>query len=173
MWSPSSSKAEVRLVTSLVPNHSLKACLMYLFKGGGMLATAKTESNVSLGEHMIIAGLFVLVLSFGLSVVFHRRMVLSPLYYVAKTNVPWTRYMKVLYTASALIMIRSIYRVIEYVQGSPGYFQRDEAYIYVFDATLMLICCLLFNLFHPSGILSTSHEAVQNDDLEMDGHGYR
>ncbi|KAJ5586889.1 uncharacterized protein N7459_002654 [Penicillium hispanicum] len=146
--------------------------------GGGMLASAKDESKVSLGENMIIAGLFVQVISFGffiiVSVVFHRRMLFSPLHAMAESSIPWPRYMKVLYIASALIMIRSIYRVAEYVQGSTGYLQSHEAFIYVFDAALMFTCCLLFNWFHPSKILSSSHSIIKHEDLEMmNSHGYK
>jgi hypothetical protein len=143
-------------------------------KGGGMLATAKTKSNVDLGNNMIVAGLFVQILFFGffifVSFVFHFRMLKTPLHAVGDTRVPWTRYMKVLYFASTLVMIRSIYRVAEYIQGSDGYLQSNEAFIYIFDATLMLICCLLFNFFHPSNILSSFQKAQGDQDLEMLNH---
>lgn len=137
-----------------------------------MLATAKTQSSISLGEHMIIAGLFVQVIFFGffiiVSIVFHRRMLATPAHAVRATQIPWTRYMHVLYTASILIMIRSIYRVAEYIQGSDGYLQSHEAFIYIFDATLMLLSCLIFNVFHPSKIVSSRNKEWENkEDVEM------
>ncbi|KAJ5654493.1 hypothetical protein N7490_001496 [Penicillium lividum] len=139
--------------------------------GGGMLATAKTTSNVNLGENIIVGGLFVQVISFGLfiivSIIFHRRMLATPMHALVKTRIPWTRYMKVLYVASALIMVRSIYRVAEYIQGNTGYLQSKEAFVYVFDATLMAICCLIFNVFHPSDILSKTRDIEEREDLEM------
>ncbi|OJJ47356.1 hypothetical protein ASPZODRAFT_132352 [Penicilliopsis zonata CBS 506.65] len=126
--------------------------------GGGMMATASTTSAVNMGEKMIIGGLFVQVLSFGffiiVSFVFHRRMLASPSHAVVKTEIPWTKYMMVLYAASLMIMVRSIYRVAEYIQGTTGFLQSHEVFIYIFDATLMLGCCILFNLFHPSKIIS-------------------
>ncbi|KAJ5183319.1 RTA1 domain protein [Penicillium capsulatum] len=142
--------------------------------GGGMLAKAMSESCLKMGENMIIGGFIVQLLFFGffivVSVVFHRRMLSTPLHFLTATRVPWTRYMMVLYVASALIMIRSIYRVAEYVQGTTGYLQSHEAFIYVFDAALVFICCVLFNIFHPSELLSSSTEVVENDDLEMMNH---
>lgn len=146
--------------------------------GGGMLATAKTSSSVSLGENIIVAGLFVQVISFGffiiVSIIFHRRMVATPMHLLVEARIPWTRYMRVLYAASALILIRSVYRVAEYIQGNTGYLQSKEVFVYIFDATLMVICCLLLNYFHPSDILSKSLEIGEREDLEMmnDG-GYR
>ena len=140
-----------------------------------MLATAKTSSSVSLGENIIVAGLFVQVISFGffvvVSIIFHRRMVATPMHLLVKTRIPWTRYMRVLYAASALILVRSIYRVAEYVQGNTGYLQSKEVFVYIFDATLMAICCLLFNFFHPSDILSKSQEIEEREDLEMMNQG--
>jgi uncharacterized membrane protein YhaH (DUF805 family) len=140
-----------------------------------MLATAKTKSKIDLGNNMIVAGLFVQILFFGffivVSLVFHVRMLKTPLHAVGDSRIPWTRYMKVLYFASTLVMIRSIYRVAEYVQGTDGYLQSKEAFIYVFDATLMFICCLLFNAFHPSNILSGYQKTEANPDLEMLNHG--
>ncbi|KAJ5316504.1 hypothetical protein N7508_001012 [Penicillium antarcticum] len=149
--------------------------------GGGLLATAKDQSKVKQGNNMIVVGLFVQILFFGffivVSFVFHRRMLATPLYAVGDTKIPWTSYMRVLYVASALVMIRSIYRVAEYVQGSDGYLQSKEVFIYVFDAALMLIVCLLFNVFHPSKILPRAYRIEEETDVEMlnqDGHtGYR
>lgn len=140
-----------------------------------MLATAKDQSKVDLGNNMIIAGLFVQIVFFGffivVCVVFHRRMLTTPSHAVDDTRIPWARYMKVLYVASVLVMVRSIYRVAEYVQGSDGVLQSKEVYLYVFDAVLMFTCCLLFNLFHPSKILSGYHKTQEAPDLEMLNHG--
>lgn len=51
-------------------------------------------------------------------------------------------------------MIRSVFRVIEYLQGVDGYLFRHEFYLYIFDAALMLGVVILFNLVHPSQITS-------------------
>ncbi|KAF3387359.1 Protoporphyrin uptake protein 1 [Penicillium rolfsii] len=138
--------------------------------GGGYLASAKTQKNVDMGEHMILGGLFVQILFFGffivVSVIFHRRMLASPLNYVGGSQIPWSRCMKVLYTVSCLIMIRSVYRVIEYAQGSGGFLQSKEAFIYVFDASLMLACCCVFIVLHPSKLLGRLGYQ-KPEDLEM------
>ena len=140
-----------------------------------MLATAKAKSNVDLGNNLIVAGLCFQIVFFGffivVSLVFHFRMLETPLHAVGDTRIPWTRYMNVLYFASTLVMIRSIYRLAEYVQGGDGYLQSKEAFVYVFDATLMFICCLLFNVFYPSKILSGYQKTQTDPDLEMLNHG--
>ncbi|KAI9925070.1 hypothetical protein MW887_006478 [Aspergillus wentii] len=139
--------------------------------GGGMLATAKSEDKVNLGNNVIIGGLIVQILFFGffiiVSVVFHRRMNSSPTQASLTMDIPWTRYMGVLYAVSVLIMVRSVYRVIEYVQGTTGYFQSHEAFLYIFDAVLMFVCCVVFNIFHPSRIISNRKDYGKMEDLEM------
>lgn len=138
-----------------------------------MLAKADSKEKKDLGEHMIIVGLFVQILFFGffiiVSVVFHRRMLATPMHQVVSTQVPWAKYMRVLYLASVLIMARSVYRVAEYVQGSDGTLQGTEAYLYVLDASLMFLCSLIFNCYHPSRILSRrqTKQWESTEDLEM------
>jgi len=65
---------------------------------------------------------------------------------------PWQKHMFTLYASSLLIMIRSIFRVIEFVQGNDGYISRHEWFLYVFDALLMLLVLVNFNFVHPSEI---------------------
>ena len=51
-------------------------------------------------------------------------------------------------------MIRSIFRIIEYVMGKDGVLLQNEYYLYIFDAVLMFLVVLLFNVWHPSAIIS-------------------
>ncbi|KAJ9618633.1 hypothetical protein H2203_008835 [Taxawa tesnikishii (nom. ined.)] len=125
--------------------------------GGGMLAQAKTESAVQTGNHIIVGGLVVQVLFFGLFVivasVFHVRINRNPTTRSASIDVPWARFLYVLYAASVFIMIRSIFRVAEYTQGNDGTLLGHEVYLYVFDACLMFFTMVLFNVWHPSRII--------------------
>jgi len=67
-------------------------------------------------------------------------------------QLPWQRHMFALYIVSALIMVRSIFRIIEYLQGNNGYLLRHEVFLYIFDALLMFMVMVLFNWVHPSEI---------------------
>ena len=67
-------------------------------------------------------------------------------------ELPWKRHLYILYATSALILIRSIFRIIEYIQGNSGYLLSHEVYLYVFDAVLMFIVMVLFNWIHPSQV---------------------
>ncbi|PYH97597.1 RTA1 like protein [Aspergillus ellipticus CBS 707.79] len=142
--------------------------------GGGIMASGKTSSSVSLGNTVIVVGLIVQLVFFGffvvVSLVFHRRMTASPTPVSLSISPPWYTYMRTLYAASFFIMVRSIYRVVEYVQGTSGVLQQHEVYLYIFDAMLMLLCCLLFNIMHPSRIISSQRQPygkVDADQMEM------
>ncbi|KAF1993789.1 RTA1 like protein [Amniculicola lignicola CBS 123094] len=65
---------------------------------------------------------------------------------------PWRRHLAVLYITSVLILVRSVFRLVEFIQGKEGYLLSKEIFLYGMDAVLMLIVMLLFNWWHPSQI---------------------
>ncbi|RAL00471.1 uncharacterized protein BO80DRAFT_99218 [Aspergillus ibericus CBS 121593] len=115
-----------------------------------------SDSFVLYRYHPSYAAAVVFVIGFllsGLGHIFHRNIRNKPTERSVSLAAPWERVMVVLYAVSALIMVRSIYRVAEYIQGSSGSLQGHEVFIYVFDATLMLVGCLVLNVFHSSQAL--------------------
>lgn len=84
--------------------------------------------------------------------VFHTRIRKRPTPNSRAPGVPWQKHMLVLYVASGLIMLRSIVRVVEFMQGSSGYVISHEVFLYLFDSLPMLGVMALFNLVHASGI---------------------
>lgn len=83
---------------------------------------------------------------------------------ISAHQLPWRRHMYVLYITSALIMIRSIFRVVEYLQGNNGYLLRHEVYLYIFDALLMLMVMCLFNWVHPAQITDLTQQRMSQRD---------
>ena len=65
---------------------------------------------------------------------------------------PWKKHMFGLYATSALILVRSIFRVVEYLQGNNGYLLRKELHLYIFSAMLKLFVIPSFFSVHPSQI---------------------
>lgn len=53
---------------------------------------------------------------------------------------------------SILILIRSIVRVVEYLQGYDGYIMTHEVYLYIFDALVMFIAVVSMNWIHPGEV---------------------
>jgi hypothetical protein len=126
--------------------------------GGGGVQSSGTESAIKTGEKLIIAGLFVQLAFFGFFVaiasLFHARL---QRYGLASMSVdlgalPWKRHLLALYASSALILVRSVFCVIEYLMGNAGYLLRHEVFLYVFDAVLMLAGVIVFNFVYPSEV---------------------
>ena len=123
-----------------------------------MLATAKSESSLKLGNNVIIGGLIIQVLFFGffmtVAAIWHVRMTRAPTLRSMMVTVPWQKFITILYAASIFIMVRSVFRVAEYVQGTNGSLQKTEVYLYVFDACLMFITMTIFAVYHPSSVIN-------------------
>jgi hypothetical protein len=115
-----------------------------------------TISALHTGEHIIISGLVVQVLFFGCFIVtalfFHLRMHRVPTSRVLAHSPPWQKHLFALYGASLLILVRSVFRLIEYGQGNDGFLISHEVFLYVFDSTLMWICMAIMAWVHPSEV---------------------
>ena len=114
----------------------------------------KTDKAIDLGQNIVVGGLVVQILFFGfflvVAAILDLRMYRKPT--AESRDVPWKRHINTLYAASILILIRSIFRVVEYQQGNDGYLLGHEVFLYIFDAILMLGVMVSFNLVHPSEI---------------------
>lgn len=67
-----------------------------------------------------------------------------------------------LYAVSVLIIIRSVYRVVEYCLGTDGYLLRSEWSLYAFDAAPMLVVAVLFGWWYPDNLV-----VARNEDMEL------
>ena len=125
--------------------------------GGGLMA-GKKASSVRTGQHIIVGGLVIQILFFAffmiVGAVFNVRINKRPTAQSSSPEIPWRRHMRALYGASALILIRSIFRVVEYQQGNDGYLLDHEVFLYIFDAVLMLGVMVILNIIHPSQVYS-------------------
>jgi hypothetical protein len=79
---------------------------------------------------------------------------------------PWQKHLLVLYFVSSLIMVRSVVRVIEYIQGNSGFILSHEAFLYIFDGFLMLTAIATFNIYHPSELLPGKGAHLRQTSLE-------
>lgn len=154
-------------VTGDVVSFSLQA-------GGGGVQAAGTLELYNLGEKIIIAGLWVQIVVFGFfvvaSVLFNVRLVRAPTISSERGDVAWRRHVGVLYAASGLILVRSIFRVVEYLQGNKGYLISHEIFLYVFDAILMAAVMLLFAVWYV-GDLERKKYIVYDPDIPCSSDG--
>lgn len=114
------------------------------------------QDAMDLGETIVIGGLVVQVIVFGLFIVtagvFHIRMRARPTNVVLVQQLKWQLYLAVLYVVSLLIMVRSVFRLIEYAEGNDGYLMSNEVWLYLFDSLLMFAAMAIMAWYHPSEI---------------------
>ena len=127
--------------------------LSFVIQGGaaGLMATANSQK---LGENIVVGGLFVQVIVFGFfvvtTIVFQTRMQKYPTTEAQDPAISWKKDIYMLYSISVLIMVRSVFRIIEFIMGYDGYLLRHEWTIYVFDALLMFFVMAIFYVRYPS-----------------------
>lgn len=140
--------------------------LTAVLAGGGYQASGSLEALNS-GAKVIIVGLFVQLVFFGIFIVvavaFHLSVRRVPTAQAETHATVWPKHMLALYLGSLLIMVRSLFRAVEYLQGFDGYLLSHEAYLYIFDALLMFLTMALFNHVHPSEIASL----ILHDERQM------
>lgn len=129
--------------------------------GAGLMAGSDPD-QAKTGQHVIVGGLCVQVLFFGLFVIaaaiFNSRINRHPT--PLASIVPWRRHMHSLYAVSVLIFIRSIVRMIEFIQGFEGYIISHEVFLYIFDATMMFFAMVVMNWIHPSQVAKGIREQM-------------
>jgi hypothetical protein len=142
---------------------------VHVVPGGSMMSGANEGNNLmKIGEYVIIGGLFFQLAIFGIFIVvvsvFHRRMKRSPTNKSLEPSIRWRHYLTTLYITGGFIWVRSLFRVIEYLDGNDGYLMRTEAFMFVFDATLIWIVMVWVNWYHPSeiGLLLRNELPVTN-----------
>jgi hypothetical protein len=118
------------------------------------MLTQKTANSAKNGKTVIELGLGVQILFFGFFLfnilIFWRRIVRAPT--PLSQTMPWKKHSTVLLVAGSIVLIRCLYRVIEYMQGETGELQSKEIYLYVLDAGAMLAVMLIFHYYHPSEV---------------------
>ncbi|RYO87207.1 hypothetical protein DL766_004677 [Monosporascus sp. MC13-8B] len=150
----------------------------------GIALSANSSSSAeqqTLGSHLTIAAiamqLGIIISFFCLATLFHRRCAKANIHAKAIKTILITLYMSMI-----LILIRSIYRLVEHTGNthvdltdfeslknlSP--LLRYEVFFYIFEATLMLINSALWNVWHPGRFLpKDNHIYLAQDGTEVEG----
>ncbi|CAI7633026.1 unnamed protein product [Penicillium bialowiezense] len=147
--------------------------------GGGGYMAAGTLSAMDIGANIVIGGLAIQLLFFGffvvVSAIFHWRAKKRTGYsnipsttrsQNAKTKMTWESVMWALYIACLLILVRSIFRVAEFVEGNNGFIMRREYLLYIFDACLMALTGIVLGVCHPGSLL-TRQERKRDSEMSL------
>lgn len=154
-------------------------CVSFLVQSmGGGIQAAGTLELLHIGEKIIVAGLFIQIFFFSIFMIvafaFHFRVSKSPTTLSALPSIPWRSHILILYITSGIILVRSVFRIVEYLMGNSGYILAHEYMLYIFDTTLMLVVLGIFLWRHPGELFlgsdkGTSFGRLMNIELEPNG----
>jgi hypothetical protein len=127
--------------------------------GGGMITNnngtlQEQADRAKLGKNVILVGLWIQIIFFGIFLLvallfqFRGRQHFQTL----PAGLGWKKHMYTLYGVGFLVLVRSLFRVAEYIQGVDGYLYSHEAFLYIFDALLIFIAMVAMNVVHPADI---------------------
>ncbi|KAL0934598.1 rta1 domain-containing protein [Colletotrichum truncatum] len=120
---------------------------------GGAAGLMVVGTHNQLAQAMVLTGLFLQIILFGifcaLAFVFDRRLRRYSTT-VGLGDLQWDNMLRMLYVVCGLVMLRSIFRVVEYIMGVDGYLLSHEWPLYVFDAVPMLTVMFAFWRWFPT-----------------------
>lgn len=119
--------------------------------GAGMMSIG---SMSKMGQNIVLAGLILQILTFVLfmvtAIVFEKRMKAASTPESTQGGLLWKKHLFCLYAVCAMILLRSVFRVIEYGLGNDGYLLANEWPTYVLDAVPMFVAMICFGYWYPS-----------------------
>ncbi|EXJ76031.1 uncharacterized protein A1O5_00539 [Cladophialophora psammophila CBS 110553] len=159
------------------------ACFCVQVAGAAIMSGGSSnKSNINLGRYIILVGLALQIILFGLFVfvafIFHNRIHKRPTEASFRPQIRWEMMLFALYGVSSLIIVRNIFRVIETAGGRDGYLLSHESPLYVFDSILMaaVMAVLLYyfpTLIRPRKSYTTDSMEVQPIPAGHQNEGYR
>lgn len=130
----------------------------------GFMVMTSNPVFPKIGKGMVLAGLVLQLISFALfftiTILFHLRIRKTPTTGSFAVDANWVQSLWMLYGISVLIIIRSIFRLIEYGAGDDGYPLSHEWTLLIFDTLLMVIACCLFWWRFPDNLKPAVEQAV-------------
>ncbi|CAF1309260.1 unnamed protein product, partial [Adineta ricciae] len=130
--------------------------LLIQSSGAGLLTAAKNDlEKARTGENILLAGLIINLVSFAIFCLqlfyFEYQIRKLPPVFLPESiyEKRWRRFLYAIYISSILVLIRQIYRVIEFAQGFTGYLAVHEVYFYIFDTIPIFFSAAIFIVYFP------------------------
>ncbi|KAI0534690.1 putative RTA1 domain protein [Xylaria digitata] len=125
---------------------------------GSVLPASGDPTAIELSKKVVLGGLLAQLVALAVFMLItwlvKRRIKHSPTHIILKdTSINWKNHFRAIMIVTLLIIVRSVVRTIEYVQGEGGTVISNEAFIYVFDAALMWLVMAIYLALHPGRLV--------------------
>ncbi|KAJ5375734.1 ZIP metal ion transporter [Penicillium concentricum] len=165
-----------RYITPIFVGFDIIALMLQL--GGAVMITSvdatdlDAKDKLNTGKHVAQVGVIVQLAAFGLFAVAAVRFNFTSKRFTGSLseryenvgekdyridgivkNKHWPALLRVVNLTTILILVRSVYRLVEFTQGTTGYLNTHEWPLYIFDALFIYPCVALFVYWHPGKYL--------------------
>ena len=132
--------------------------------GGGKAAAGFSKgTDTSVGTNIMVAGIIFQLVSIVVFEVLFCIVTFRALPRI-RASKPLSLLCGVTTISVACILVRSVYRTIELLQGWRGYLITEERYFIALDGTMILVSLLVYNLLNPGELLrKAEHVKVPED----------
>ncbi|KAL6237722.1 hypothetical protein BDW75DRAFT_72029 [Aspergillus navahoensis] len=163
-----------RWITPIFVGFDIGALMLQLI-GAVMITSGNGNSQDDIdtfnrGRDLALVGVIVQIVAFGLFTVAAIRLNFTSKKFIMHTPEPayeerqkfsmafqdkprksdWPHLLRAVNFSTVMILIRSIYRLLEFTEGHDGYINTHEWPFYIFDAVPIFPCVALFVWWHPS-----------------------
>jgi hypothetical protein len=131
-------------------------CIFSQLMGAMMPASGKPE-DITKGRTILIGGLITQIAALSLFILnteFLNRKITQRARSRADWQVNHKKFFRILEGVTLLLIIRSVVRSVEFLQGSDGFVITHEIFIYLFDATLVFIAMTALLVVHPGELMN-------------------
>lgn len=135
--------------------------------GAGFISSGTAAGDLEkadTGSKILIGGLVINLISFCffavVTIALHWSIVRRKPDYTGREK--WIKMFYALYLSMAILIIRSVYRIIEFQMGFQGYIATHEVYFYVFECLLIIFAFGLFIPLHPGIWLKVETLKISN-----------
>ncbi|CAK7225372.1 hypothetical protein SEUCBS140593_005882 [Sporothrix eucalyptigena] len=130
---------------------------------GAVLPASGDPSSIALSKKVLLGGLItqVVALSFFILTCWHAHEQIKrrPDYELpVDPSISWQNHFRALELVTAILILRSVVRAIEFLQGEDGFVASHEVFIYVFDALLVFLIMLVFLILHPGRLIRSARQ---------------
>lgn len=149
-------------------------CEVLIGQGAWRMAdTSSSDAQRRLGSRLVSTSLIlqaILFAAFGLlALQFHRRAIKAG---VLKPHLRVV--LLVMYVSASIVLVRCLYRLVEYFSGWNSDIYKNETYFWIFEATIMFVNSAILNIWHPGKRLPPSNSVFLARDgvTERKGPGW-
>ncbi|KAK6335087.1 hypothetical protein TWF718_010528 [Orbilia javanica] len=146
--------------------------------GGAIASTADDEKGSKLGGDITLGGLAFQVFTMSLFMAlcgefawrcWNRRHLFDESQRGLRESNRFKYFLYAMAAATLFIYIRCVYRVAELAKGWDGPLMTNETYFIVLEGTMVILACLVLNVFHPGICFEASYASRNNASKEYSG----